>query len=235
MTCSGTFGPTAGAKAPVTFTKLVAETSAGYFAAGDTNPVCLTVFEATLPDSVDVRDLAVTLDMGGAAHTDVVWAWEAYLTVAKDVGSRPAGGTVGSSGGAATADVTNSWNQPVSGLALYGAWGQGAAASPVTLGAGGAGAVDLAGKSSGSTALKDIAYLFGHAATTGAAQVATAHFSLAVEWAKYVVTYLPKPAGPVVGGSDVTLNQPAGLLGAQFRHAYVYPLTDGVTYYAAGT
>jgi hypothetical protein len=53
------------------------------------------------------------------------------VTVAKDVGSRPAGGTVGSSdGGAATADVPNSWNQPVSGLALFGAWGQGGRPRP---------------------------------------------------------------------------------------------------------
>jgi hypothetical protein len=235
VACTATFGPTTGTKVAVAMTKIVAETSTGHFTGTDPDPLCLAVFEGTLPDSANVQDLAVSLDFGGASHTDLEWCWAAEVFVAKDVGSRPSAGTTGSSdGGAAAASaVPVTWNQPTDGLALFGAFGQGGAAAPVTRT--GAGAVDDTGKTPSNTTLKDIGFLFGHAATTGSAQTATITFSLSTDWAKFVVNYQPKSPAAVVGPSAVTVLQPAGLLGAQYKHAYVYPLTDGLTYLAAGT
>lgn len=182
-----------------------------------------------------MRDFAASIDFGGAAHTDLTWCWAAEVFVAKDVGSRPAPGTVGSSDGGtlAAAAVPVAWNQPADGLALFGMLGQNGTAAPVARS--GAGATDDTGKTPSNTSFKDMAFLFGHAATTGASQTATATFALATDWAKFVVNYQPKAPGAVIGPSPVTVLQPAGLLGAQYRHAYVYPLTDGLTYLAAGT
>jgi hypothetical protein len=151
------------------------------------------------------------------------------------VGSRPAAGTTGSSDGGtlAAAAVPVTWNQPANGLALFGMFGQSGLAAPVARS--GAGVTDDTGKTPSNTSFKDMAFLFGHAATTGAAQTATATFALSTDWAKFAVNYQPKPPVIVVGPSPVTVLQPAGLLGAQYKHAYVYPLTDGLTYLAAGT
>jgi hypothetical protein len=233
VSCTGTFGPTAGTKAPLTFTKLVAETSTQNFAGVSSNPLCEVVFEATLPDTTDVRDLAVTLDPGGAAHTDTTWVWAAEVQVVKDVGSRPAAGTDGSSGGT-LADLPLSWNQPAGGLALVGGFAQNGTAGPVTFVGGGVTADDV-GKTASNTTFKDMVFGHGHVATTGAAQSTSVHLTLAVDWAKYQVAYLPK-AGVVVpvGQSPVTVGQPAGVLSAVGKHCDIFALSSGVDYEVDG-
>lgn len=208
--------------ATVALTKIVAETSTGGFAASSTDPLCLTVFEGTLPDTTDARDVVVTF-----APSEAIYVADPYVAVVKDVGS--AGTVVGDSDGATLlAQVANTLTAADKGLALFGAWGQGAGAGPMVLT--GAGTAVSTAKTVGSTALKDVSHQFGWVATTGAAQTATQKFAQASKWARFVRTYLPAP--PAGGGATpvTVVAGGGGGLSAVGKSATIKALGNGVDY-----